>query len=317
MINQADCVNDDVLSFGLTVAGTQNAEVQVWAGTACETVENRSISADAPCWMLFSAPPGTGSLTASLHVRDILAGRTLNLIGNNPLAPVGTLVAGPEACVPTNLELSQMFQIQLYFMLVDDRSSVIGEVATWTARAKIVGPPPPAQMTVESGSERLLVHFQYQPEQRLDATFNGYTFYCDPPPSSAMPTGASPGTSDAQPLCDSTTELMAGSAAEAKYVCGGASATATEGEILDLQASTPYHVAIAATDTFQNIGLLSTVACGVPRTKDVEVRACSVSRRGAPRGVGLGAAALALALWSLRLARRRAGATRRSDRGPS
>lgn len=312
MINGADCLADDRLNFQMTVAGNQNTEVQIWAGAGCEVPANRSPSAQAPCWMLFNMPVANGSMIAELHARDILSGRTLHVPGGTtPVAPVGTLVdgVGLAACDPSNVEPSEVLEIQLFFMLVDDNSSVIGNTATWTARAKIGGPLPPAQVSVESGSERLRVRFRYDNDQSPDVAINGYTFYCDPPPSSVMTTAAD--AADAQPRCDdSKTELMAGSIADAKYRCATASISATEAELLHLQASQPYHVAMAASDTFDNIGPLSTVACGVPRTRDVEARACSVSRRRAPHGVGL--CSVAFALWGLGFARRRASAKRRA-----
>jgi len=313
-INEADCVDDDVLTFHMTVTANQNANLEIWAGTDCALFVNRTTTAETLCWKLFSAPVGTDGLVADLHVRDILAGRTLNVPGSDtPVAPVGTLVngVGLEACDPRNLESSAPFEIQLFFIPVDGTASVVDNFATWTARAKIVGPPPPQQMNVESGGESLLARFRYDNYQSNDATINGFTFYCDPPPSSA--TAAAAVAPDAQPLCDdSKTELMAGSTPDPKYQCATASISASKAEISNLQASTPYHVAMAASDTFQNLGPLSTVACGVPRTKDVEVRACSVSRRGAPHGVGL--CSVAFALWGLHFARRRASTKRRRIR---
>jgi hypothetical protein len=307
-INAADCVDDDVLTFNMTATGNQNTDVEIWAGTDCELLVNRTTTAETLCWKLFSAPVRNGTMTAYLHARDILAGRTLNVPGSNtPAAPVGTIVngVGLEACDPRNLVSSAAFEIQLFFMLVDGNASVVGNLAKWTARAKIAGPPPPQQMNVESGSESLLAWFRYVNNQSNDVTSDGYTFFCDPPPSSAA--AAATAAPDAQPLCDdSKTALVAGSTADPKYRCATAPISATEAEIANLQASTPYHVAMAVSDTYGNLGPLSPVACGVPRTKDVEVSACSVSRRRAPHGVGLSAAALAF--WSLRFARRRARA---------
>jgi hypothetical protein len=58
---------------------------------------------------------------------------------------------------------------------------------------------------------------------------------------------------------------LTGQVADPKYQCGSASLSATGGNAVGLVNGVSYTVGVAATDTYANVGTLSTLTCQVPQ----------------------------------------------------
>src|SRR5262245_43884502 len=69
-INYNDCINDDVISIPLKLAGTFNSyNLEAWVGADCATNVNRS--ATGTCWQVYSqAPPSGFDAKLEIKVRD-------------------------------------------------------------------------------------------------------------------------------------------------------------------------------------------------------------------------------------------------------
>lgn len=81
-INYADCINDDILSFSVVLTNRLTYALQAWAGTGCDNIANRTNTNTTLCWKLYDAVPmntssNTNSFTIPIHVRDLVAGRTI------------------------------------------------------------------------------------------------------------------------------------------------------------------------------------------------------------------------------------------------
>ncbi|HWZ89488.1 MAG TPA: hypothetical protein VNW92_11580 [Polyangiaceae bacterium] len=310
-INLGDCLKDDRLDFTLTLTNRGNYALEVWSGYSCDTLAQRTTLGSSLCWLLYRGVPNDDVPSVPIPVRSILAGYASSFA-----TPTGTLVqAGPEACVPPNTGISAASQARIYFMLVDSSTeSTVGVMATWNARYKLTGPNPPDEVTAAPAAKSLVVSFGYSGGFSADQTINSYSFFCDPPPGPAVP--ADTGSDASAPLtCDESpisAVLVQGSiSVDPLYHCGTAKLDATSGTATGLDELVPHHVAVAATDTYGNVGPLSMVACAVPAPDAGQsVSACCFSpRRVAPRS-SLLLLSLTLALSIFRR-RTRSGGSRR------
>jgi hypothetical protein len=313
-INYADCRDDDVLDFSVVLTNRSSFALQAWAGTGCDQLTNRTTTGATLCWKLYDSLPNTTVPTVDIHVRDLLAGKTIYGTGTTTTTttddagvvdagvagtggatstggaggiggtagattvttgtitlPTGTLVTGtgPQACVDTS-DIPVATALTVYFMLVDGNSNIQGTFAQWAAMYKLLAPNPPDTVTANVGDTLLPIQFNYVDNQSNDTTINGYQFFCDPPPgpAGAADAGIVPVATDAgevMPDCQASTELSAGSVADPKFACGSASLSATAGNAVGLVNGVSYHVGVSATDTYANVGKLSTLACEVPQ----------------------------------------------------
>ncbi|HEY4104217.1 MAG TPA: hypothetical protein VGM44_10005 [Polyangiaceae bacterium] len=203
------------------------------------------------------------------------AGGASGTSGTTTSAGIGTPInPGPEACVQPNASAivsPTNFNIQ-FFLIDPSTNAVVGTASSWTGQFKLVGPQPPNNVSTGIGEDLLVVNFSYTPPT-TDTSINTYNIYCDPAPGgdSAVDAGllapdASAGTA-ADCSAASSTVLMEGANATdfGSYVCGTAQKTSQSGNASNLIDGVPYHIAVAATDTFYNTGTLSTVGCGVPQ----------------------------------------------------
>jgi hypothetical protein len=324
-LNYSDCAQNDVIDFPLTVTGGASGyQLQAWAGSNDCTIPAVRASAQGQCFLLYSSASGSANPALEIQVRSILAGYTL--LNQNPaMTPdAGAIDAGATSTVPvailTNLgaeacdEPAAMspspIPIQVYFMLVDPSNSdeVVGTWATWNASAKLDGPPPPDTLTAAVGDRELVLHFSYD-DQESDQTLNGYQFYCDPQPGLAAaadaglaPTDAGVAACGAEP---SQVLIPAAPHLNLPLPCGTAPLTATGGTVSGLVNGVPYDVAVAARDTYENVGPLSMLACDVPEPSknSQNVRACSFSPRRATAPIFPLGALLACWLWRRRRGR--------------
>ncbi|MEO7034059.1 MAG: hypothetical protein ABI548_09255 [Polyangiaceae bacterium] len=314
-INAADCLGDAGISFSLTVTQpTPIYNLQVWAGTNCDVLQNRTDASLSNCWLL-AAPPVDTMFPPPVHVRvrDLLYGRTLASSPN----------AGPDVPLAEACELQQPSSsaqsISLYFMLVDASESIQGTFATWTASYKLTPPNPPLIIGAQSGSDE--IHVDFSVDQN-DTTISGFQFYCEPG------AGAAASGSDVA-ICSAPNAVLPGASANSvqNFSCGSAARDASTGNATGLANGVSYNVAATATDSYNNVSPLSNVVCQVPLASAVSTddtastddprtsRACSEGGRPAARGSrSAWAWVCALGCGTCLLRRRRARGRGRSGR---
>ncbi len=280
-VNHADCTNDDVMSFPVIVsANTLGMSLEVWAGAACDVATNRTNSNSTSCWVVYRDVISQATFSVPVHVRDMLAGvsntTTTTTDGGadggttTTLPTTGTLVQNTPATVCTQQKLT------LFFLVI---SGQVGDMAaaktTYDVNYKLIGPPPPINLSAGIGESELVVHFNSDPSA-VDQLQNGFKVYCDPPPGAAADAGVTDagitdaGVTDAGAdggsACPASTVLVPGADPPAKNLCGsnatraGSQVTATH-----LINDVTYNVAVASTDTFFNTGPLSALACQSPK----------------------------------------------------
>jgi hypothetical protein len=210
-----------------------------------------------------------------------------------------TLSADEAACTPQDMATGAQ-TISVYFMLVDSGSVIQGTFAKWDATYKLLAPAPPDKVSASIGEGLLPITFSYTTPS-TDNSINGYNFYCDPPPGAdaAADAGVLPVDGGiALTKCNGvpSTTLVAG-ASVAKlgaYYCGSAGKSASGGNATGLVNGVQYNIAVATTDSYNNIGHLSPATCGVPQPvtgfyeayRDAGGRGgggfCSISRKREP-----------------------------------
>ena len=189
---------------------------------------------------------------------------------STPIIPTGTVVTGtPASTCDDPGGLPVISQLQIYFMLVDGGGLAQGTIATYTVKYKLHAPNPPENLSADIGDGLLPLHFSYAGNQSTDTTINGYQFFCDPPPGEAALADAGIVPSDAglaATTCTPSTVLVPNTRPDNAYRCGGANApAATAGNATGLVNGVAYNVAVAATDTYQNVGTISDLACNTPQ----------------------------------------------------
>jgi hypothetical protein len=221
-----------------------------------------------------SASGGSADADAGIAGADSIAGAsaTAGSGGTSGTAGVAPTTLPPDqaACTPKDAATGAQ-NISVYFMMVDSSSAIQGTFATWAASYKLLAPPPPDVVSAGIGENLLPIRFSYSTPS-TDNSINGYNFYCNPPPGTAaaadagvLPVdGGVPVTS-----CDgvASTKLMQGMLVTGldNFRCGGAGKSATGGNATGLVDGVKYDVAVATTDSYNNVGTLSTVTCAVPQ----------------------------------------------------
>jgi hypothetical protein len=273
-INYADCRDEDAIEFSLSLASRGSYALEAWAGSACDTESNRTNSSSTLCWKVYSAVPNTNYPVLKIPVRSILYGRTLasGSSSSTDASDAGTTTSEqgvPDACHEKSASASAQ-TITLYFMFVDGGEVAQGTITTWVATYKLVAPPPPDHVSAGVGENLLIIDFSYD-DANSDTTINGYQFFCDPPPGAAAAADAGLTSQDgggALPSCTVSDRLIPGMRVSddlQQFRCGEASSTAVSGMATGLVNYVAYNVAVAATDTFENVGELSTLGCQVPQ----------------------------------------------------
>jgi hypothetical protein len=95
LINKADCVADDIMSFPLTASNFTGLVLQAWVGQGCTDTTTRKQFGQQLCWKVADKTVTTDSLGAvnvQLHVSSIVAG--YNGFFGGTTAPTGTAGAG-------------------------------------------------------------------------------------------------------------------------------------------------------------------------------------------------------------------------------
>jgi hypothetical protein len=325
-INYDDCELGDVLSFPLSLANYTGYTLQAWAGDSCDQYANRETVGLTTCWPLITpiAPTSTAPNPILISVKSILYGRTL--AGSSSVTTVsstggssgtggtggsggsvagsgGAATATSEDPACTDASGSPTAQtITVTFLLVDAgnmNASAVSPSNQWTGSYKLSAPAPPDTVTAGIGEDLLPIHFTYTATS--DTTINGYNFYCDPPPGVAAAADAGVLPLDggiAITACSGipSSVLVPGNHVDTldAYRCGGAGKSANGGNATGLVDGVAYTVAVATTDSYNNVGVLSTTTCQVPQPVTGFYKAyrnaggtagggfCSISRRREP-----------------------------------
>jgi hypothetical protein len=254
-LNKAECVRNDSFTFDVTPTAPSslgNYQLEVWKGSGCA---DKGARITAPtCRLLARANPSANSNSIEVSAQDIVARDP----GKIPPA------ATEEDCTSGVPEPST---VTLYFLLVDSADDVPtgGTWAEYPLKFDMVAPDAPDSVSAGVGENTLVVSWE-QPDDATD--IGGYRFYCDPPPAGADvgeggATGSAGATGTPSGECGSSI-LTAGSDPPAGYECGDTSGTSTNGEAEGLENGLSYAVAVATFDNYDNVGVLSEVACGTP-----------------------------------------------------
>lgn len=288
-ISYEDCLTNEVLVFPLTI-NNPRATLEVWAGTdACD--ERRGNTADrGNCWLLASQT-ATRDITVDIPVRSVV------------LQSLAATVPGPQPeSVCEGSTDSDGTQITFYFFLQDGGKAVEGTRTTWTGGAQgtgfdLVGPAPPASLSVGMGESQLQVSLRGVTE---DPELERIGAYCVPegtgvtdgmevpddfepaPPDAGVTDGGSSTDGDTTggateltpaPAACFTPLLVGGArpdfagAAElgVDLSCGTANKSSGEVRTKPLENGRTYAIAVAGEDRLGNPGVLSAVRCGTPQ----------------------------------------------------
>ncbi|HYQ40845.1 MAG TPA: hypothetical protein VER11_02725 [Polyangiaceae bacterium] len=300
-INYKDCLTNDEITFSLSLGtGYSQYALEIWAGDACDTKLSRTPEATATCWQVDGGgQPNNINYTVTIKVQDILKGRTGGMSvggstdgtsgtggtdatgGSGGGTDVGGTDSGgggsgggntvtsqppdgaPPECVLTSAAVAPQ-TVSVYFLLVNGNKDSFGGTS-WKATYKLSASAPPDHVSAGTGENIAPISWSYD-TTNVDTYINGYQFYCDPAPGSASlaDAGIVPDP-DVVPICQDTTVLKPGTLPDDQYKCGTAGRTATHGNATGLVNNVAYHVAVASTDTYLNVGNISENTCAVPQ----------------------------------------------------
>ncbi len=340
-LNFDDCNNNVKIRFTLSMSTVDSGfSVQAFAGPSdCGPVAARTAST-AACWPVLEGNIAQAiSTTVDMNVRDIVSqiGRT---------GPALALAYSPASASVCSSGISGASQISVYFIAVPNGNGDTATGVNSAFKVKLTGPPAPTVTSVGAGDGLLNVNWT----AAKDSDTQGFYLFTDPPlsaisdagavttctdagfsdggvddggnpiniPNDASCTSAPIGVSDGS-TCGATS-LQAGVAGS--LVKGFATGTPTGNTsssqtVTGLTNGLTYNVAVAASDSYGNIGPISAptspTTCGTPAPIDdfwkiyrndggVAGGSCDVSQRqGAPL---FGAALLGIGVAMLKRRRR-------------
>ncbi len=303
-INYDDCHLNGAINFSVALANFTGLTLQVWAGNACEVQDNRINPNIANCNQIgqgFSAtqinPPAI-----RVPIKEILYLRTLSSgtsSGNTSSAGTGgtstnagnggtageddssadrggttsssagssSVSTSADAACTDKTSSTAAQNINVYFFLVDVGNNIVGTYVTWKATYKLSAPVPPDKVSIGIGENQLPVRFDYT-NATGDNTINGYNLYCDPAPGddAAKDAGVYPDDGGVIiPACHGSTALIPGARPDPDSQCGRSGPQSKTGNATGLVDGVAYNVALATTDSYENIGVLSKIVCAVPQ----------------------------------------------------
>lgn len=287
-ISYDDCFGNQTLEITYTASGfTANQSLQVWAGTQdCKPIAARS-GTTQQCWRPYGNLPNAAAQTITIPVRNILTRRTDTTIGDY----------SNDATVCKDIALTTY---SLFFMWVQGAGTEpIGTTDQVDIQVKTVGPASLSGLKVLPGNTRLIVTWDAVGEAgTVDQV--GVRVYCDDKPTSKSPdtkevtvcpdassssdgditdagadacttktetvanTGGSCGSSNLTPPSGSQSALP-----DAKYLCAETGGTGARVVVESfngqpLTNDQTYAVAVAAVDSYGNVGALVEPTCSTP-----------------------------------------------------
>jgi hypothetical protein len=171
-ISRADCLNDDVMTFPLSVTYDLSLNFQVWVGNAAACTDDDARTGTAPkCGMVY-ATANVGSINPSIGIRvqDIL--RALN----HPAAvPTNYQGQGTPADCDASTQTNPVPQeLDFFFMFLN--GTTVDSSAEYQTKFSLLGPAAPTGITVGPGDTLLKVSW----DTAAVGTVAGYYFFCSP-----------------------------------------------------------------------------------------------------------------------------------------
>lgn len=301
-INRSDCLGPDdkglTINYSLTIAGltTTNLALRVFAsvGQDCVALTQRS-GQNPQCWAVTGSVMPLVQQTVAVRAQDVVSQVDQ---GMKVVEPPPATVA---AC---NGKSEGIFDVTLYFLLLQPGGEAAGTGAKLGVKAKVTGPPAPTGLTASAGPGLLTLNFT---PQRSNSLVGYQVFVADTSglltDAGTIPTSdASQGTDAAATMdadVDAGTDADVDAAADdaATQVDSGSGSTTDSGSssggtcpgslvegktpdglppytttgstgatitVKGLENGRTYSVAMAGQDSFLNVGPLSNVACAAP-----------------------------------------------------
>lgn len=288
-ISFQDCKDRQGIRFSLTLAAPEtNASLEAWvsnSGADCSAQTART-GAAAVCWRVVRGIPLSTNPIVILPVRKIIGGRTDT---NNEEGKDTEDVCGKVDL--TNLTL------QFLYFSPGNLAQAAYKVDV-PIQADTVGPVAPTGMKILPGNTRLSISFNALGEGGV-VELSTIRAYCDPDPVGTISSNTCDGSTDGDAVADAdgdagcqttSTPLTEGGtcasnafidrdgkpiqpdlAFNAKYECGNLPVSSTGSVVIArtlrgaaLENRRTYAVALAASDSFLNVGALSSVVCEYP-----------------------------------------------------
>ena len=306
VVNFEDCDANLAYEFQLGISNpSASYELQAWVGTQdCSQLVNRQTANTAVCWPV--APFQTALTNPSIldvRMQDIASGAF------SSAHPVTYVPTGDAAATVCQAPTTSAEALTLFLFFVDSNANPVGTVQQYPLTVDLRAANVQGAISVGARDGALAVDIP----PTSDTNVGGYNVYCDPPAAAETDAGVQDSGVPASGACGSsvlTTSAGAGDGgamvealqygqALTKNLCATTSGTSTSVNVLNLKNGTSYDIAVAAVDTFGNVGPLSNAACAEPSAEagPVSSGGCSAGRAGAPAGgAGFGvlmAAALA------------------------
>jgi hypothetical protein len=287
--NRKDCLDGAKATFSVSLVGAPtNALFQIWSGTGCDQYANRSTTAvSRTCTAVTSAlAPRNGNVT--INLRDMLAA-------------YGAEVSNSEAQCDSSTTAGLQSR-SLYFVVSDPSTNMTlatGTGTPWAFTYDVKAPPPPQGVSAGSGDSSLITKFT---APAGETNLLHYKFYCSPIGQAPLGSGDTGGTGGSGATAGTDSRDAAGAGTGGTGTSGTAGTTAAEAETdPDCQSSTlipgqpppadgfidcgeitaqgatggetepvltndvNWVVAIATEDNVNNVGVLSKLACNVPK----------------------------------------------------
>ena len=252
-INRAECIRNDTFTFTVTSSapsGVGNYRLEVWAGTGC--IDKGARITNPTCRLVAYDEASSEATTFDITAQEIVADGD----GKEPEE------ATAEDCDST---VAGVTDITLYFILVDGNDEAVSgdNSDQYAMKFDMLAPDAPTGVSAGIGESALVVSWS---EPDNTDGLKGYRFFCEPL-GGVIGEGGATGSAGANGTptdgCSSSV-LVAGEEPPAGYGCGDSSGTATNGEATGLANGQTYVVAVASVDDYDNVGVLSQVACGTP-----------------------------------------------------
>jgi hypothetical protein len=255
-LNRNDCLTDDVFHFRLRLGDNAGLGLTGWvthSNADCAAIAART-PGSRDCWMVFFQTLPAEEQLVDVRVHDMAI---------RPTDRPGT--GTPESCLGAGQPDSAPQRLDIWFMHVmgDAQSQALGAVTGLQTLYDLI--PPGAPSAVMKGTEE---HLRVGWSPPPDSDVAGYRLYCDPARGQPSPTtgGAAGGGSD-DPQCRSSALSMPAVSLLDANLCGVIDSPSVTGAVLfGLNDGQSYAVAVAAYDEAGNIGALSNVVCGTPRS---------------------------------------------------
>lgn len=246
-INRGDCLADASITFSTRVVGASGGAFEVWTGSDCTNVESRRMHASCNPVAL----PDIDATEVTVRIQDLLQ-------DFNESAGPDTGTA--EACEATSNTYGGIERNLFFFVRDTGNDTVAGTATTKKFLYDITAPAPPTNIKAGPGEESLELTFD--PAGTND--IKGYRFFCSAVGSAPAGTGGAAAASGSSGCSSSV--LVPGQPPPPDTDCGDEEGKGIKsGTATGLQNGVTSAVAVAGVDEYDNVGVLSSLACGTPQ----------------------------------------------------